>query len=55
MVSYDGDTGVDWNTFVSGTAPGDLGISIVPDGPISPAALAAILKSGPLPEGWTRD
>ena len=32
---------------------GDLFISMVPDGPISPAALAAILKSGPLPEGWT--
>jgi hypothetical protein len=40
-------------TIQGAISSGDLFISMVPDGPISPAALAAILKSGPLPTGWT--
>jgi hypothetical protein len=40
-------------TIQGAISSGDLFISMVPDGPISPAALAAILKSGPLPKGWT--
>jgi hypothetical protein len=40
-------------TIQGAISSGDLFISMVPDGPISPAALAAILESGPLPQGWT--
>lgn len=41
-------------TIQGAISSGDLFISMgPPDGPISPAALAAILESGPLPQGWT--